>query len=122
MNAALNLNEVIIAGTLSDTPEMRTTATGITVTTSSILVTKTYTHKEEKKEFKIYVNITAFGGIAEELQQTKKGTNVIVTGELAVRVSNDESKTKYSSPKYYVVVRTLAKADESVVCNESALF
>lgn len=121
MNAALNLNEVIIAGTLSDTPETRTTATGITVTTSSILVTKTYTHKEEKKEFKIYVNITAFGSIAEELQQTKKGTNVIVTGELAVKTSNDESKTKYSSPKYYVVVRTLAKADESVV-DESALF
>ena len=117
----LELNEVIIAGELADTPEMRTTATGMAVTTSSVLVTKEYIYKGEKRESKIYINVTAFGGVAEELQQTKKGTNVIVTGELAVRTSNEESKTKYSSPKYYVVVRTLAKADESVV-DESALF
>ena len=112
---ALNLNEVIIAGILSDKPAKRVTQTGKTVTNGSILVTKTYTYNGETVESKIYVNITAFGDIADALTYTPKGTNIIVTGELAVRTSNDESKTKYSSPKYYVIVRTLSKADESLI-------
>ena len=89
----MNMNDVKIAGNLTRTPELKTSATGTTFATFTLAVNNT-----RKKDDVTYLDCIAFGKTAENLVQlTERGNNVMVEGRLSVRSYEDKTGAKRKS-------------------------
>jgi single-strand DNA-binding protein len=77
-------HEITLVGNLGRDPEMRYLPSGAAVTSFSVAVNKSYTKASgEKVKETIWVRVSAFGKLAEVVNQyCKKGQAVLVVGEL----------------------------------------
>ena len=88
----MNLNSVTIVGRITRKPELKTTQSGIKVTSFSIATSEKYKDKEEKTEFH---NIVAFGKTAEIIEQwVEKGQLLLVEGKLSTSSWEDKAGNK----------------------------
>jgi single-strand DNA-binding protein len=74
----MNLNKVILGGRLANQPELRVTASGVSVCSFSIAVNRV--GKDQEADF---FEVTAFKERAELVARSfKKGSNILVSGKL----------------------------------------
>lgn len=81
------MNSVQVLGNLTRDPQIRATKTGRAVASFSIAVNRSYTTPHgEKKELTEFINVVAWGDLAEAVgNQLKKGTRVFVEGRYSTR-------------------------------------
>lgn len=90
------MNTVQILGNLGKEPDIRATGTGKTVASFSVAVTRKYTTQQgEAKELTDWINVVAWGSLAEAVgNQLKKGSRVFVEGRYSTRSYEDKSGNK----------------------------
>lgn len=83
----MNLNKVIIAGRLTQDPELRTTPSGTHVVSFSVATNRNWTGKDgQRREETEFHNIVAWGRQADIVNQfLKKGSLILVEGRLQTR-------------------------------------
>ena len=81
---SLNLNKVIIGGRLTSDPELKSTQSGVAVTSFSIAVDrKTAKDAEKKTDF---ISIVAWRGTAEFITKYfRKGSSICIVGNIQTR-------------------------------------
>ena len=97
--ANFNLNKVILGGRIASEPELKTTQSGVTVTTFSLAVNrKTGKDQEQKTDF---FNCNAWRQTAEFISRYfHRGSSICVTGYLQQRSWED----KYGNKRYVTEV------------------
>lgn len=81
---SLNLNKVILAGRLTATPELKSTPSGISVTTFSLAVDRAVSKDAEKKTD--FINIVAWRKTAEFVSRYfEKGSPICIIGNIQTR-------------------------------------
>lgn len=82
-----SLNQVILMGNLTRTPELRQTPTGNNVVAFSLALNRSYKDADgEWQEATDYVDITAWGKLAEQVsERLNTGSRVLVSGRLQSR-------------------------------------
>ena len=94
--ANLNYTKVIIGGRLVADPELKTTATGVSVTTVAVAVNRKNLEPDGTRKADFF-NVTAWRGTAEFLSRYfVKGSCLLVTGTLQNRSWNDQQGTKHT--------------------------
>lgn len=90
------MNTIQILGNLGKDPDIRATGTGKTVASFSVAVKRKYTTKQgEDKELTDWINVVAWGSLAEAVgNQLKKGSRVFVEGRYSTRSYEDKSGNK----------------------------
>lgn len=90
------MNTVQILGNLGKDPDIRATGTGKTVASFSVAVKRKYTTQQgEDKELTDWINVVAWGSLAEAVgNQLKKGSRVFVEGRYSTRSYEDKSGNK----------------------------
>lgn len=84
--ANFNYNKVILGGRLTTTPELKTTPSGVFVTTFSIAVNRKGTKGETD-----FINCQAWRNTAEFISKYfQKGSSICVTGQIQVRSWEDQ--------------------------------
>lgn len=94
---SVSVNKVMLIGNLCHDPEMRYTPQGAAVCEFALAMNYSYTHKQtgEKKEEVCYVDVTCWGGLAENVAQyCKKGKQVFVEGRLTQQRWEDNEGKK----------------------------
>ena len=91
------LNKVHLIGNLTRDPEKKALPSGMSVTSFSIAVNEVYYDKDKKKQERVeYLNIVAFGKIADNVAQyMKKGSQVYVDGKIQTRSWEKDGEKKY---------------------------
>ena len=81
------MNSVQVMGNLARDPQIRATKTGRAVASFSIAVNRNYTTPQgEQRELTDWINIVAWGNLAEAVgNQLKKGNRVFVEGRYSTR-------------------------------------
>lgn len=91
------MNKVILHGRLSQTPDSKITASGISVATTAIAV-------NEGNDDVVFVKLKAFNKIAEQLcLYCSKGKELIVEGRLTIEKWTDKNGNKRT--ELYVIVK-----------------
>lgn len=90
------MNTVQILGNLGKDPDIRATGTGKTVASFSVAVKRKYTTQQgEAKELTDWINVVAWGSLAEAVgNQLKKGSRVFVEGRYSTRSYEDKNGNK----------------------------
>lgn len=83
----MNLNKVLIAGRLTNDPDLRTTPSGSHVASFSVATNRNWTDKNgERKESTEFHNVVVWGRQADIVNQfLKKGALILVEGRLQTR-------------------------------------
>ena len=93
---ARSLNQVTLMGNLTRDPELRTTPTGQNVVSFSLALNRSYKDQsDEWKEVTDYVDIVAWGTLAERVAQyLTKGRRALVQGRLQSRSWEQEGQKR----------------------------
>ena len=96
---AAELNKVLLIGNLTRDPEMRYLDSGTAVAKLGLAVNRRYTDRNgEKREDTCFVDIDAWARLAEICNQyLKRGSKVLVEGELRFRTWETDSGDKRSA-------------------------
>lgn len=88
-----DLNRVFLIGRLTADPELRRTGNGTAVTDLRLATSNTWTGKDgEKREEKLYVDITCWDKTAElACQYLRKGSSLHVEGSLKMSTWDDKN-------------------------------
>jgi single-strand DNA-binding protein len=87
------LNKIILMGRLTREPELRTTQSGVSVTTFSLAVERDFQRGEERQTD--FIDVVAWRGTAEFVHKYfRKGQLVAVTGRLQSRKWEDKEGNK----------------------------
>lgn len=87
------LNSVIIMGRLTADPELRTTPSGLSVTSFTVAVDRNYKSGDEKQTD--FISVVAWRGTADFVTRFfKKGQMIAVQGSLQVRNYEDKNGNK----------------------------
>lgn len=91
-----NFNKVIIAGNITRDPEMRYTPKGTAVCKITLAVNRRWNNEAgEKKEEVTFVDVDAFGKVAEIIgQYLKKGSSALIEGRLKLDQWQDKTTGK----------------------------
>lgn len=97
--ANLNLNKVVLAGRLTNEPELKQTQSGISVVTTSIAVNRRFVKQTEGQESgqptADFINIVAWRQTAEFISKYfHKGSSICVTGSIQTRTWTDQQNQK----------------------------
>lgn len=93
--ANFNFNKVIIGGRLTADPELRTTSTGVSVTTFSVAVNRQYRAKNAEDTQADFFNVTAWRQTAEFVTRYfHKASSICVVGTLQNRSWVDNNNVK----------------------------
>ena len=88
------MNRVFLIGNLTHTPELRETASGISVTNFSIAVNRSYTSADGERQTDFF-NCTVWRTLAENVAKyAKKGNKVAVFGSIQLRNYEDSDGVK----------------------------
>ncbi|MDA1190645.1 MAG: single-stranded DNA-binding protein [Candidatus Poribacteria bacterium] len=94
---AAELNRIIVIGNLTRDPEMRILDSGTAVTKLGLAVNTTYVSNGERQEDVCFINVDAWGRIAETANQyLRKGSKVLIEGRLQYRTWETDSGDKRS--------------------------
>jgi single-strand DNA-binding protein len=87
------LNKIILMGRLTREPELRTTQSGVSVTTFSLAVERDFQRGEERQTD--FIDVVAWRGTADFVHKYfRKGQLVAVTGRLQSRKWEDKEGNK----------------------------
>lgn len=93
------LNELIIIGRLTDSPELKQTQSGITTTAFTVAVDRNYTAQGQERQTD-FINVIAWRNTAEFIcRNFSKGQMIALKGSLRTRSYTDK---RYSDVKHYV--------------------
>ena len=92
--ANFNFNKVILGGRIASDVELKTTQSGVPVTSFSIAVNRRHSGKGEEQQVD-FLNVTAWRGTAEFITKFfHKGSSICVVGSLQVRSWTDKDGNK----------------------------
>jgi len=113
------LNRVQLIGHLGQDPEARFTPTGKRVVKFSLAVSKRWKKEGEMQEYTEWINIEAWGGLAEICNEyLHKGSLVFVEGRIKTdKYQDDHDITRYFTKVVINQMQMLDKkpADEAVI-------
>ena len=90
--ANFNLNKVILGGRMTADPELKTTTSGVSVTSFTVAVNRRVKNGEAQADF---INCTAWRGTAEFIcKYFKKASSICLEGSLQVRSWTDKEGNK----------------------------
>lgn len=95
-----SLNQCTFIGNLGRDPEIRYSKDGKAVASFSIACSESWKDKQtgEKKELTEWVNISAFGNLAEIIEKyLKKGSQVYISGKYKTDKYEKDGQTHYST-------------------------
>ena len=93
MSANFNFNKVILGGRMVNTPELKKTTSGVSVTSFSIAVNRT--HSKDKEQQADFINVTAWRNTAEFITKYfQKGKSILIVGSLQTRTWTDQNGQK----------------------------
>ena len=93
--ANLNFNKVILGGRLTADPELKTTATGVSVTSFSIAVNRRFSGKNGEDSQADFINVTAWRQTAEFITRYfRKASSICVVGTIQTRSWTDNQGQK----------------------------
>ena len=103
------MNKVEMLGNIGKEPEIRKTGTGKTVASFAVAVSRKYTTQQgEVKELTDWINVVAWGNLAEAVgNELKKGDRVFVEGRYSTRSYEDKSGQKRYITE--VIANTIAR-------------
>ena len=91
----LNLNKVIIGGRLTDIPVLKTTTSGIPVTTFTVAVNRRFADKQTGENTADFLNVTAWRQTAEFITKYfRKASSICVVGSIQTRSWTDQQGQK----------------------------
>ena len=94
---SLNLNKVVLAGRITADPELKQTASGISVLSFTIAVNRGYVSKnsEQGERQADFINVVAWRSTAEFISKYfRKGSAICVTGSIQTRSWQDQQGQK----------------------------
>lgn len=98
---SLNLNLVTLAGHLTHDPELRTTSSGLSVTTFTIAVNRRYSRGDEKQTD--FIDCIAWRDRADFISKYfSKGAAICVTGTIQTRTYEDKNGNKRKATEVIV--------------------
>lgn len=93
--ANFNFNKTIIGGRLTADPELKTTPTGVSVTSFTVAVNRRGKGKDGETQAD-FINVTAWRGLAEFItRHFRKGSSICVVGEIQTRSWTDPQGQKH---------------------------
>ena len=93
--ANFNFNKVILGGRLTADPELKTTATGVSVTSFSIAVNRRFSGKNGEETQADFINVTAWRQTAEFITRYfHKASSICVVGTIQTRSWTDNQGQK----------------------------
>jgi len=114
------LNRVQLIGRLGKDPESKFTPTGKKVTHFSLAVSQRWKTGSEAKEYTEWVNIEAWGRLAEVCQEyLKKGSLVYLEGRLKTEKYEDKGESRYFTKVVAQTVQFLSDARTGETVMES---
>lgn len=88
------INNVVLMGRICQYPELKTTNTGITVTSFSLAVDRSYVRAGEERQAD-FINIVAWRGTAEFIAKYfQKGSMIAIQGSIQTRSYEDGQGNK----------------------------
>lgn len=93
--ANLNLNKIIIGGRLTDTPVLKTTPSGVTVTSFTVAVNRRFGGKNGEEAQADFFTVTAWRQTAEFITRYfRKASSICIVGSLRNRSWTDRDGQK----------------------------
>lgn len=93
--ANFNFNKVILGGRLTSDPELKTTSTGVSVTSFTVAVNRRFGNKNGEEQQADFISVTAWRQQAELVTRYfKKGSSICVVGSIQTRSWTDNNGTK----------------------------
>ncbi|MBQ7354983.1 MAG: single-stranded DNA-binding protein [Clostridia bacterium] len=93
--ANFNFNKVILGGRLTGDPELKTTQSGISVTSFSVAVNRRYSGAADQQPQADFINVVAWRQQAEFVSRYfRKGSSICVVGSLQNRSWTDQNGQK----------------------------
>lgn len=93
--ANFNFNKVILGGRLTADPELKTTTSGLPVTSFTVAVNRRHSGKEADKPQTDFINCTAWRQTAEFITRYfRKSSSICVVGTIQVRSWTDTQGAK----------------------------
>lgn len=108
--ARLTYNNLIIAGNVVSNAKLMKKDNSSVATTSIAINELISSSGEEKKERTTYVDVVAFGRVAESLARLEKGDNAFIEGKLATDVWEKDGEKRSKLRMVAFMVRILSKA------------
>lgn len=107
------MNKLIIIGNLTKSPEVSSTASGVSVTKFTVAVNRPYSHEGEKAVD--FFNVTTFRGLADNCAKfLDKGRKVCVVGALQFRTYEKDGITRQASDLIAESVEFLSATNNEV--------
>ncbi len=97
---SLNLNKVVLAGRITADPELKQTASGISVLSFTIAVNRRFASRSEQGENQAdFINVVAWRQTAEFIAKYfRKGSAICVTGSIQTRSWQDnQGQRRYAT-------------------------
>lgn len=92
--ANLNINKTILGGRLTGDPELKTTPSGVSVTSFTIAVNRRYT-KEGEQQQADFISCVAWRQTAEFIcKYFRKASSIAIVGEIQTRTWTDSNGQK----------------------------
>ena len=93
--ANFNFNKVILGGRLTADPELKTTPSGIAVTSFTVAVNRRYGQKSGEEAQADFFNVTAWRATAEFVSRYfRKGSSIFIIGSIQNRSWTDQQGQK----------------------------
>lgn len=93
--ANFNFNEVILGGRLTADPELKTTPSGVSVTSFTVAVNRRFGGKEGEQPQADFFNVTAWRQTAEFITKFfRKASSICIVGSLQTRSWTDQQGQK----------------------------
>ena len=93
--ANFNFNKVILGGRLTADPELKTTPSGISVTSFTVAVNRNYRSKSGEEPQPDFLNVTAWRQTAEFITRYfRKASSICVVGSIQTRSWTDQNGQK----------------------------
>lgn len=93
--ANFNFNKTILGGRLTADPELKTTPTGVSVTSFTVAVNRRGKGKDGETQAD-FINVTAWRGLAEFItRHFRKGSSICVVGAIQTRSWTDPQGQKH---------------------------
>lgn len=121
--ANFSFNKVILGGRLTSDPELKTTPSGVSVTSFSLAVNRRHSGKGEEHQTD-FINVTAWRGTAEFITKFfRKGSSICVVGSIQTRSWTDNNGNKryatdvVADEVYFVDSKSEGKAESAPATN-----
>ena len=94
--ANFNFNKVILGGRLTADPELKTTTTGVSVTSFSIAVNRRFSGKNGEDNQADFINVTAWRQTAEFITRYfRKASSICIVGSIQTRNYEKDGQRVY---------------------------